>query len=185
MAGQVCAKCGAELGNAKFCVKCGTPVAANVDSRAVEFVKQGNAYLDAYKLDKAIKAFAKAIEIDPKYADAYFGRGKAYYRNWSKSTFFHGKDYEKARSDFIDAIRLNPSCAAEAYFILGDYTEAIKANPNYAEAYYQRGNIYHMQLNYNAAVLDYEMAQRLGYDVGNFLEYARQNKTTWDAIDGK
>lgn len=38
----------------------------------------GNRYLQSLEYDEAVKAFTKAINIDPKKADAYIGRGDAY-----------------------------------------------------------------------------------------------------------
>ena len=54
--------------------------------------------------------FDKAIELDPKNAEAYYKRGNSKYRL--------GKDEEAIK----------------------DYDKAIELNPQYAEAYYYRGH---------------------------------------------
>ena len=52
------------------------------------------------KTDKAIADYSKAIEIDPKYAEAYCNRGVAY-----------GKieQWDKAIADFNKAIEIDPN----------------------------------------------------------------------------
>ena len=55
--------------------------------------------------DKAIADFSEAIRLDPKRADAYYGRGTAY---------GHKGEYDKAIADYSDAIRLAPP-KADAY----------------------------------------------------------------------
>ena len=52
------------------------------------------------------------MEIDPRYAEAYFYRGVAYGR---------GGHYDQA---------------------IGDYTRALEINPRYNKAYYNRGYAY-------------------------------------------
>jgi len=180
---KFCGKCGAELGGAKFCIKCGTPAASDVDSRAEEHFNQGEKYIDLYQYGKAVKEFTKAIEIEPKYAEAYYGRGRAY-------TGKRGFSWEKkAHSDFSEAIRLNPDYA-EAYFTRGmilpfgkeriaDLTDAIRLNPNDAEAYFQRGYAYHSLGNFSGAIPDYEAAIRIDThrQAAQYIEYARSNKS--------
>ena len=55
--------------------------------------------------DKAIADYTQAIRLDPKDAEAHFGRGCSYSKKG---------DHDKAIADFTDAIRLNPK-HADAY----------------------------------------------------------------------
>jgi len=73
-------------------------------------IQQGNDYSDKGNYDQAIAAYDKAIQRNPDYAEAYYGRGNAY----------------EAKGDHDRAI--------------ADYDKAIQLNPDYAEAYYNRGN---------------------------------------------
>ena len=57
----------------------------------------------------AIAEYDKAIELDPRYAPAYYNRGNAYYK-----------------LENVDQA-------------LADYDKAIELNPNYAPAYSNRG----------------------------------------------
>lgn len=79
--------------------------------------------------DEAIKA--KIRELDPTDADAYCSRGIAYMEK--------GK-YNKA---------------------ITDYTEALKINPKYADAYYNRGNAYVKKGLHDKAIEDFNKAIEL------------------------
>ena len=59
----------------------------------------GNKYLLAMQYDDAVNAFTRAIDIEPKAADAYVGRGDAYAGL---------KQDEKAQVDYIKAVELDP-----------------------------------------------------------------------------
>jgi len=84
---------------------------------------------------EAVKAYTKAIELDPGCADAYLKRGVA--RFSAKKT----------------------SCT-EA---LADLTEAIRRAPTNAEAYYQRGIINYYLMNNEQGLKDMEAAAGLGH----------------------
>ena len=53
-------------------------------------LNQGMKHLDKGQYDKAFSDFTKAIELNPRYAEAYHNRGGAY---------FFKKEYEKAWDD--------------------------------------------------------------------------------------
>lgn len=94
----------------------------------------------------AIEDYSMAIELNPKYAEAYSNRGNAY----------EGlNQHERAIEDYNKTIELNPNLA-EAYNNLGlvyaelkqhgkaieDYGKALGLNPNLAKAYGNRGKAY-------------------------------------------
>jgi superkiller protein 3 len=96
-----------------------------------------------YEMGQAVRAYNKAIELNPRYALAYFCLGTMYYR-WGH--------YYEAAAPLKKAIELNPEFVA-AYINLGmnynhagSYHEAeevlkkaVELVPDHAEAYYQLG----------------------------------------------
>jgi TPR repeat protein len=57
-----------------------TAVTTLAQSGAADYVKQGNAYLEAGQSAKAIEAYKQAIRLKPDFADAYSNLGRAYIR---------------------------------------------------------------------------------------------------------
>ncbi len=120
--------------------------------RAIDKRKNGD-------IQGAIDDYTKAIEIDPKYVDAYNNRGNA------RSTL---GDKQGAIADYNKAIELNPTYA-RAYSNRGlaradlgdkqaaivDYNKAIELDPNYALAYYNRANARDDLGDKQGAIVDY------------------------------
>ena len=96
---------------------------------------------------------------------AFVSRGTAYYQKGA---------FDRAISDFTEAIRLDPKNAV-AFGIRGrayskkrnvgeaiaDYTEAIRLNPKDDSAFYFRGEAYRQKADYDRAIADYTEAIRL------------------------
>ena len=98
------------------------------------------------EIDHGIADYSKAIEINPRYANAYFNRGRACEAKG---------DHVCAIADFTKAIEITP-LNADAYYNRGlahrangeigyaiaDYTKAIEINPRRAAAYNSRSNAF-------------------------------------------
>jgi tetratricopeptide (TPR) repeat protein len=85
---------------------------------------------------QAIPYYNKAIEINPRFASAYFSRGVA---------FAEGKgQYDEA---------------------ISDYNQAIEINPKFAKAIALRGYAYYSKGEYDKAWVDVHKVQSLGYRV--------------------
>jgi tetratricopeptide (TPR) repeat protein len=109
--------------------------------------------------------FNQAIRLDPKDADAYYGRGKV----WEAKD-----DLDRAITDYSEAIRLNPK-SGHAYVNRGgawgakgdldraiaDFDQAIRLDPKDAQAYYNRGIAREMQRRLRAALADFKMHAQL------------------------
>ena len=100
---------------------------------AYEAYIRGRGYLLEYEkpenIDNAINEFNQALRIDPKYAPAYAGMGRAYligFRQLNKSHDWLGR----ASKNCDTALALSPR-SAEGYSCLG---EVLKTEGHYAEA---------------------------------------------------
>lgn len=147
----------------------------------------GMKYLAERNYSEAIVAFTLAIEIDPKQAYAYVGRGDAYVGLAEmKGDENESESLEKAASDYSSAIELEPENVdtyikrGDVYVMLSelaenmfdylqkaieDFNTAINLNPDLADVYIRRGNAYmrmdETEENLTAAKVDYEKALEL------------------------
>jgi tetratricopeptide (TPR) repeat protein len=78
--------------------------------------------------EQAIADYTRAIKLNPRNAEAYLWRGRAYRQKG---------DYDLAVADF---------------------TESIKLDPNDYDKYKERGDVYRDKEDYDLAVADYDMA---------------------------
>ena len=135
--------------------------------KARSYYGRGNAYFDKGNISQAISDYAKAIEINPEYVDAYYNQGNAYRGNISQ-----------AISNYTKVIEIDPNHflaynnRAGAYFKKGnldqaisDCTKAIEINPEYADAYNNRGLAYFIKKEYDKSWKDVHKAEELGYKV--------------------
>ena len=107
------------------------------------YFKSGLAKLNLHQYKDAIEDFSTAIQLNPKYVDAYYSRGLA-------KLNLH--QYKDAIEDNSKAIQLNPEYV-DAYLNRGnaklnlqqyadaieDYNRAIHLNPEHVHAYHNRG----------------------------------------------
>jgi tetratricopeptide (TPR) repeat protein len=126
--------------------------------------------------------YNKAIELNPKYAEAYNYRGNAH---------FEKEYYEMALSDYNNAISLKPNWAnpynnrGNYYTVfkneydraLQDYDTAIKLNQKDARFYNNRAACYFRQNNFEAALRDYDRAIEL--DPILFYAYIKRGNIYW------
>lgn len=133
---------------------------------SVAYNNRGDAYSSSGNYRQAIMDYNKAIEINPKDADAYYNIGNAYNALG---------EYPSAISNYTAAIKLNPQHAqaynnrGSIYSNTGNYQEAVrdfmtavKINPGYAKAYYNLGSAYSKSGNPESARSSYERAATLG-----------------------
>jgi len=116
----------------------GTPVLAQNSPDAVRSYNQGiEAYSQGHSVE-ALKAFSKAVQVDPGYGDAYYNMGSIYYQN---------KQYPEAADMFQKAVKMSPTDGQAKYNLalslekLQRYDEAVgvlskipSTDPKYAQA---------------------------------------------------
>jgi tetratricopeptide (TPR) repeat protein len=121
--------------------------------------------------DNAIAEYSKAIDLNPRLAEAYCNRGLAYYNKGQN---------DEAISDFNKAIDLNPKFV-QAYYNRGlaysekgqhdkailEFNKAIDLNPKFAKAYYSRAVSYYFKEEFDKAMENIYKAQRLGHPVNS------------------
>ena len=128
------------------------------DSNADKHLTDGTQLLGKGEFYRSIVELTRAIEIEPKYAEAYINRGRAYY---------YLAQYKDAIADYTQTISLN-QYIADAYASRGDvyralndipraiddYTESLKARKN-ALVLSKRAKCYLLSGKPDEAIRDY------------------------------
>jgi tetratricopeptide (TPR) repeat protein len=157
------AGCSRAIGSARYA---GKDLAVLYFNRAVE-------YLNRKDYDRAVTDYNESIRLDPKVADAYAGRGRA----WRLK-----EDYDRALTDLDAAIRLNPKDANahddrgmvwhlknEFDRAIVDFSEALRLDPKNARAYQNRAIAYREKGDNDRAIADYSAAIRVEPSFQSFV----------------
>lgn len=144
---------------------------------SLSFVSRGQSANDYYMLGKnyellndcktAIKKYSKAIELEPKFEDAYISKASA------ENTL---KKYKDAIQDLTAALVINPE-SAKVYYLrainksqlndtdgtLEDLDKCIKTDPSFSRAYNDRAEVKFELSQKESACKDLEKAASLGY----------------------
>jgi Flp pilus assembly protein TadD len=126
-------------------------------------------------LHKSIQAFTRAIEILPKYSDAWGQRGLAYYRL---------KQHEAAIYDYNQSTKYNPNNATtwsnlgSLYFQTQKYQEAkyayeqaIRTNPNHIDALANYASTLGTLGEFNTAITYFKKAVALNPNEPSYYQY--------------
>ena len=111
---------------------------------------RGNAYANRRDFDRAIADLSQAIRLNPGYAQGYNDRGVAYAaqgRHRPRACRFRaGGQARRRRAASPITIAASPSAtSSDTDRAIQNFDEAIKLNPNYAAAYYNRGSALRVQ----------------------------------------
>lgn len=140
----------------------------NPELIARAFFSIGFLHAEQQENDQAISAYTQAIELYPKFSEAFNSRGKL------KTILENPED---AILDFDEAIRLKPDFA-EAWYnranakrtlkehkdAIADYDEAIRLSPDSAGVYHDRGVSKRAIGQHQEAIADFDEAIRLRPD---------------------
>ncbi|MDE2998852.1 MAG: GWxTD domain-containing protein [Gemmatimonadota bacterium] len=161
----------------------------------------GFAYLEAERLERAVKSFERAIECDHTLAEAYFGLGLTF-RKWPRGNYDAIRYFQKALQYDRDHVEARFNIAdirykLDEHDVRREVKKVLAIDPRYAPAYLLMGKwVEEFEKNYEKAALYYakymglrpgdpEGRKRLGAiylrtkDYGRILEvledYAVQN----------
>ncbi|MBX3266587.1 MAG: tetratricopeptide repeat protein [Acidobacteria bacterium] len=126
---------------------------------AEAFFVSGTEHLNSGRFEQAIAEFSRAIQLDPRFVNAYNNRGIAYKRL---------NQLDRSIADFTKGISIDPKDAdlfsnrASVYALQKnydraemDYSEAIRLAPREIKQYYRRGDMRLDQSRFDAAIADY------------------------------
>ena len=132
---------------------------------AEDWFGRGITFEESKRYEEAIRAYTKAIEMNPLHTGAYNNRGNV----WRDIG-----DFDRSYNDFNKMIELD-SNSIFAYIGRGnalsdkgkylqaiqDYNSCLLINPNFAEAYHNRGYAWMELKKYDKAISDFEKALQL------------------------
>ena len=147
----------------------------------VVFHKAGIEHAEKNNHEEAINYFTKAIDLNPKYAEAYHRRGNVYMTR---------KQYDEAISDSTKGIELSPTSdgyhkRGRAYegkklydFAISDYSKVIEMKPEFPLSsiiYTDRGFLFYQIGSFDRAIADFSSAIKI--DPQNALAYDMRGHT--------
>lgn len=152
---------------------------ARGSNSAADYYNQGTARQGGQDYGNAVRYYSKAIEINPKYAEAYVGRG---------SCLVMMGHLREGLSDLDRAAKLKPSMAdADALYYwrgnaklglkdyqgaLKDLNRALQLKPDLAAAYHDRAIVKNRLNDPQGAIADYD--KTLGLAPGNENVYVNR-----------
>lgn len=107
---------------------------------------RGCDYFEKGEGDEALSEFNKAIEINPRYAEAYYKRGHTYSM---QAAIYGGKSIKDGDKGLED------QALAKLTRAIADFTKAIEINPRYVEAYLKRTIAYMLNGQADLAISGY------------------------------
>jgi tetratricopeptide (TPR) repeat protein len=137
---------------------------------------RGVSYAASGRMEEARVDFDRTIQLNPRYANAYYNRAELRYRQ---------EDYAGAIEDYTQAIKIGPPDSAmfngrgHAFYrmqafgdALRDYGEAIKLDPSNPDPLINRGDTYSDLGQYGEAAADYRAAVKVAPQNGRAFQAA-------------
>ena len=137
----------------------------NKDQEKLNYLLEGNEFLEAGDYQKAIRRYDQVISIDPEFADAYNNRGVAY---------FESRRFGEALDNYNRAVQLKPEYysailnRSHVYSELGRTNSALRdletirrAFPDTSLVYFSSGLVKTRSRDYGGALKDFGQAWRL------------------------
>jgi tetratricopeptide (TPR) repeat protein len=156
-----------KIGWLALLASCASPHSEEEGAGKTSYVSMGMAQIELGHYDEAIRLLTIAIQNAPDDPDAYLHRGNAWLAK---------QDADRAIFDYGESVRVAPhykkgyfqrgytlySLVGDFDAALEDFTDAIKCDERYGDAYLYRGQVYRALKVFNSAVADMEAALREG-----------------------
>ena len=142
---------------------------------AQQYFNRGNSKIFLKDYASAIVYFDKGIEINPKFAKAYYQRGLAK-KKYQESKGSLAEFTRFSESKFEDTGVFDKSILSMVYTFknsseaIADFDKAIEINPGFAKAYYSRGlakNYYH---NHAGVIIDFARSTEIDSEFAEAYE---------------
>jgi len=137
---------------------------------AKEYVDRGRLRVRQFDYKGAFENYCKAIEVDSTYADAYYYRGllKSTLRNYSGEMQREedGTFKEKYQDMYVRRELLKGDLGA-----IEDYTKAIRLNPKFVDAYYNRAMSFYNLKEYRNAIANFTEVIQLNSNYADAFYY--------------
>ena len=143
-------------------------------SKSVRHNQLGVEYYNKGKMEKAIKEFQRAIEINPFYAEAYNNLGAVY---------LYKEEYEQAIPYLEKAIEVDPAYGFPHYNLaialhylgkdddaIAELKQAIQLNPRNFKAYYNMACYYSLLNKIDLAIENLRLSIEYGYSNWDLIE---------------
>jgi len=143
-------------------------------SKSVKHNQSGVTYYNQRKMEKAIKEFQKAIEINPFYAEAYNNLGAVY---------LYKEEYKKSIPYLEKAIEVDPTYGFPHYNLaialhylgkdedaIAELQQAIRLNPRNFKAYYNLACYYSLLNKIDLAIENLRLSIEYGYSNWDLIE---------------
>jgi tetratricopeptide (TPR) repeat protein len=161
----------------------------SIDPKVAGLVKQAGSALKSNQYDLAIRYFTAALKMKPETKTA------AAIYSWRADAYIHKGELDRAMSDAIESIRLNPRDyggylergivyrrTGRLDKAIGDYDTTIHLNPNFARVYYDRAIAYGLKGDNNQAIRDDTEAIRLNRNDADYADFYYNRAVDYQAI---
>jgi tetratricopeptide (TPR) repeat protein len=142
------------------------PTATDQREKVEEAIELGNQARDAENYQEALTQYKRALAFNPREARAFYGLGNVYQDKWNPKSgelsTTTAEEFEKSLQAYKEnATRTYQNAIPqEAADAIQAYKRAIRLKPDYAEAYYNLGNVYQELGRLTEAAAQYESAIR-------------------------
>ncbi len=174
---------------------------------AVSYFNRGNFHRTSYDLEKAVADYTKAVLLHGTKSKYYNSRGMAYFlmgdgvaavqdfstavaqnpqfaRGYFNRAFTY-KKFPAAAADKISKDSVYEGMVIQHQKMMNDFSLAIKYNPNFAEAYIERGLMRSTSTGINIDSLDAKTIEQLNLALADFEKAIKLNPKSAEAFNGR